>query len=514
MTTVDDGRWVLFKVNSHPILMQEGRSDLLALLDARSGKLLAAQPTLSANDQIIAEGLRSLIEKAESESTAWPSRLQVTEAVLASLVRPLVEPHGVRVEACTDADVAGIIGEARTYLRASLDETVAQERPYEATSSEDYSPYGPIRMRRSPYWLLAKRLAAEGWIRSDGRIGLGLYDLIDSELLGPALEYASKTLQNTADPFAYGTILAKLFSYRDWVPLVGQYEACGRQIFDLNDRLTEMLVHTDVGEVTLQDLHLPYDACFIRFGARSEIRLPFEEGRWEYVDGAFVAWTPYDEAGERRLKLGFATVHEDGLAVGYPGPTFDLLPEELKLPVPDAIARALQRRVRLQATPEPGDNESVQALKSYIRQEAEDSGEVVAAAASLLVNALFYLESIEHHLPSPSPGRDTPPDLLAKWMSVPQQRRHKQVSRLTADGYAVVRMVGGEIDAGSKVSTGAGLNRKVHWRRGHWRMQRHGEALAQRKRIWIKPTLVGADHSDSVELPGRIYVPSASNTPN
>lgn len=514
MNSVTVGQWVLFKANAHPILLPDGRSDLYAVVDARSGKLLGARASLSANDQLISDGLRALMEKVESEALVWPSVLQIAEASLEPLVRPLIEPYGVRVEVTTDADVAAVVGEARTFLRSRLDETVPQERPYEATSGEDYSPYGPIRMRRAPYWLLGKKLASEGWIRSDGRIGLGLYDVIDSELLRPALDYASKTLQNTADPFAYGTTLAKLFSYRDWVPLVGQYEACGRQIFDLNDRLTEMLVHTDVGEVTLQDLHLPYDACFIRFGARSEIRLPFEEGRWEYVDGAFVGWTPYDESGERRLKLGFSTVHEDGLGVGYPGPTFDLLPEELKLPVPDAIARALERRVRRLATPEPGDNDSAAALKSYIRQEAEDSGEVVAAAASLLVNALFYLESIEHHLPSPSPGRDTPPDLLAKWMSVPQQRRHKQVSRLTADGYAVVRMVGGEIDAGSKVSAGVGLNRKVHWRRGHWRMQRHGEALAQRKRIWIKPTLVGAEHSDSVELPGRIYVPSASNTTN
>lgn len=506
---------MLFRANAYPILLQEGRSDLYAVVDAQSSALLGARACLAGSEEALDECLRSLFNGFPSTDSPLPAVLQVTQASIETLLSPHLAPQGVRVEVVTDDDVAATVREAKTFLQARLDETAPQEKPYEARSSEDYSPYGPIRMRGTPYWLIAKKLASEGWIQADGRIGMGMYDIVDRELMAPCLQVARDTLQHTAEPHAYATVVAKIFSYRDWVPLVGQYEACGRQIFDLNDRLTEMLVHTDLGEVTLQDLHLPYDACFIRFGARSEIRLPFDEGRWEYVDGAFVAWAPWDDAGGRRLKLGFASVHEDGMGFGYPGPTFDLIPEELMLPVPDAIARALDRRVRLLGTPEPGDSESTAALKSYIRHELEESGDIVKAAASLLVNALFYLESIEHHLPAPTPGRDTPPDLLAKWMSVPQVRRHKQVSRLTADGYAVVRMVGSEIDVGStKAATGVNLHRKVHWRRGHWRMQRHGEALAQRKRIWIKPTLVGADHADEVELPGRIYVPTAPNAPN
>lgn len=34
----------------------------------------------------------------------------------------------------------------------------------------------------------------------------------------------------------------------------------------------------------------------------------------------------------------------------------------------------------------------------------------------------------------------------------------------------------------------------MHWRTGHFRMQRHGPALSLVKRIWIEPMLVGAGH--------------------
>ena len=34
---------------------------------------------------------------------------------------------------------------------------------------------------------------------------------------------------------------------------------------------------------------------------------------------------------------------------------------------------------------------------------------------------------------------------------------------------------------------------RLHWRRGHWRDQRHGEGLHLRKRLWIQPTIVNAE---------------------
>lgn len=34
---------------------------------------------------------------------------------------------------------------------------------------------------------------------------------------------------------------------------------------------------------------------------------------------------------------------------------------------------------------------------------------------------------------------------------------------------------------------------RMHWRRGHWRMQAHGEGHRERKTLWIEPMLIGGD---------------------
>jgi len=379
----------------------------------------------------------------------------------------------------------------------------------------EYSPYAPIRMRTHPYWQVARGLARDGNVTADGRIDVGLYDFVDAVLIHPMIQSlagaASSGEINGVDG-AVGGIAAKVLVQKNWVPLIGQFEACGRQIFDLHDHLADMLLHTDVKDVTLENLHVPYAAFYVRLGIQETVRLPFGQDQFEYVDGAFVALAPWDEHGNLRMKVGFSTVHADGRGVGYPGPFFDLLPDELRLPVPDAIDAALRRRL-LEQSEAPGDDPFTTALKSHLRAEIEDSAELMHHCAALLFNALFYLESIEHHLPEPSPGRDTPPKQVALWLGQPS-RRHKLKSSLTADGYAVVRLVGGELDSPSSGAGQTGLSRRVHWRRGHWRMQPHGPQKSLRRRQWIKPILVGGATDAGPDASyGHIYVlPDASNS--
>ena len=39
-------------------------------------------------------------------------------------------------------------------------------------------------------------------------------------------------------------------------------------------------------------------------------------------------------------------------------------------------------------------------------------------------------------------------------------------------------------------STGARGKYRTHWRRGHWRVQRHGQARKDTKLIFIEPVLI------------------------
>jgi hypothetical protein len=100
---------------------------------------------------------------------------------------------------------------------------------------------------------------------------------------------------------------------------------------------------------------------------------------------------------------------------------------------------------------------------------------------------------------------------VAKWQNNPS-KRNKLKAALTADGYAIVRLVGTELDAGKPQQGATGLSRRIHWRRGHWRMQPYGPESALRRRIWIKPMLVGSDAGQGVEpLHGHIYMAEPSD---
>ena len=175
--------------------------------------------------------------------------------------------------------------------------------------------------------------------------------------------------------------------------------------------------------------------------------------------------------------------------------------------LPEAIDASLARRLAMYDAEDnsPDADKETAAINSYRRAEARESTELLKAGATLLVNSLFYLENLgSTALPEPGPGRDTPSDRVALWHQVASPKRHKQKASLTSDGYAIVRLVGSEVaDTFGRAAAGSV---RPHWRRGHWRWQAHGAALALRKRILIKPVMVGAADHDGTPLPGHIYM--------
>jgi hypothetical protein len=83
--------------------------------------------------------------------------------------------------------------------------------------------------------------------------------------------------------------------------------------------------------------------------------------------------------------------------------------------------------------------------------------------------------------------------LLAKIMASPSLVLNYRFARTVA-----VRNERGELVRPDQV-TGDGRPRAVHWRRGHWRRQRHGPKLREVKRVFIAPVLVnGARYAGDV----------------
>lgn len=379
-----------------------------------------------------------------------------------------------------------------------------------------HSPYAPVRYQDQAWWLYARMLAKQGRVTAAGLLAkapndpLDFYQRVEKEFLEPYVTNFVRFIQAQPNGAEHaGIALAQMYDTLDWIPLCAQYEACGRQIFDVSSSLTAMLSRTSVAECTLESWNPPYDAFFLRFGKQDHARLPFidEESEFEYLDGAFIAVSPCDKPHKgRRVRFGLTTVRESGKGMTLPGYFLDFLPETADLPIPEAIDLALQRWVKI-LTPDDTVSEQEQAFRQLRLNRYKDAAELIREAALLIFNALFYIESLPPAEKSVlTPGRDVPTELAKIWDASSPKSQRKLISKLTRDGYAVVRMLGKEYDTPPTLSTNGGESVSTHWRRGHWRQQRHGPALALIHRIWIKPVLVNPlAKDDGADLPGHLY---------
>lgn len=366
------------------------------------------------------------------------------------------------------------------------------------------SPYAPIRLREEDWWQFARQVGVEGFVTPNGMISGNLTDLIMSSLIAPKMRaIGNLSTGSPEDQYALGQTFVKLLVQRHWVPFVAQYELNGRQIFDLNDEVVSLLGKTDITDCTLQEWNPPYDCFFVRFGKQELIKLPFDSG-FEYLDGAFIAVTPWGEPGgpKRRLKIGLTTVKDDGSGVMMPGYFIDFTPDEQLMNVPEAIESFLKRKFS-DLDDDEGDGPNHAAIVALRKEELTESAELLRQSTALVVNALYYIESIGS-TKDLSPGRDVPPELHVKWEQTPLIRRHKLTRRFTSEGYALVRMMGDEFQHSGAAVDDSRADVSTHWRRGHWRRQPHGPQLMMRKRVWIRPVLVNParPHDD---LPGHIY---------
>lgn len=379
------------------------------------------------------------------------------------------------------------------------------------------SPYAPIRWRRYLWWQYAEHVAKEGRVLANGNLTTEFEPRMQQEFVVPEIKEAAKEIKQNPDSFDIGGAIAKTMEIRHWAPLVAQYELNGRQIFDVSENLTELLLNTDVKDCTLSGLNLPYDGFFLRFGKQDSIKTPWDkdEGTFEYVDGAMIAVTPYDANGVTgmRLKIGLSTVKENGVGVLTSGYFLDFTPNELLLNVDSAIDRAIERRrLDIGNTFNAIGSQMMGAIGDRLINSMEEGSELARKTMPLVINALFYLESLPT-LPPEGPGRDTSSELVSKWNSSKPDRQYKLKSQLKANGYTVVRLVGREIETPEVDASETGASKRPHWRRGYWREnQAYGPKNSLRKRVLIKPVLVNAAKANADEIPGHIYKTQAKKS--
>lgn len=310
----------------------------------------------------------------------------------------------------------------------------------------------------------------------------------------------------------------------------GRFVQAGRQIIDFPPALTEMLAETDIDDIPLNSINLPYASQYLYFGPQPSLEI---EPDW-LVDGAYVEQR--GASGDVRFTVT-AVPHEQALsAQWYLFPeveyTQDFVGEFRSMDLATAIDTVLSSRLAelmkrralaggdITATLEEAATESGMALPAgvsvvdvsptlaAVRDDiTRRRHPVYKAALQLVVNALCYVAAYPEDIDTVWP-EGTPDSLKQKALHGKGKEQMRAKSKLTALGYVPVHICGKRV-AEQRTHRGIPAHGHVatHWRRGHWRNQVHGPARSLRKLIWVMPVVVGSKHADEPEA-GHVYLVS------
>lgn len=313
----------------------------------------------------------------------------------------------------------------------------------------------------------------------------------------------------------------------------GRYVQSGRQIFDFPPSMVEMFKETDVEDIPLNMVRMPYTCQYLYFGAQPDLEL---EPGW-FIDGAYVE--RFQEDGDFAVTVTAcpADHSQSHLWPGYAEPYFSqgflerFRTTDLGTAVDEVLAEEMATHNK-RINEVPGSKDITAEVTAEAVAAGEDIPEgvqlvdqsgvnsrvrldttsrrfpVYRAALRLVVNALCYMTAYPDDVEASWP-EGTPERLKAQTTSPKFKEARNAKSKLEALGYVPVHFCGRAWTQPAVPSSGTGRKGvATHWRRGHWKRQPHGEGRKLRKLIWIMPTLVGREDAAGDDPLGHIYLMS------
>jgi hypothetical protein len=298
------------------------------------------------------------------------------------------------------------------------------------------------------------------------------------------------------------------------------HRANGGAIYLLPDRLVEEFDNTDCGEVRVGDIRLPFATLFLKFAPPHPIFLASGAS----VDGCYLA-----NQGEELLVSLTSCLqgvdYQKSLSVACVDPTFSLhLPTaDPELSINASVERGIEEFLATNAPPEKDESTTIErpdGTVSYIRDIRAESRKrrielfrsqepVFRACLNIIVNAACFISFRPEDITEAWEGE--PPNELIDAANDPgttrrgRDRKQEAKRKLESGDYTRIKICGQKLfsePAGEGVE-GHKTSPRAHWRRGHWRRQRHGEALSLVTLRWIRPTIVKKGTTSLVEA--RIY---------
>ena len=286
----------------------------------------------------------------------------------------------------------------------------------------------------------------------------------------------------------------------------------GRNIFSFSKELLEMLENTDVDDVTYDSFKLPFDNFYLSL---RPLELKISKDSDKIIEGVYIE---IDRMSMEKTVDNDGIVYWNDYAVGFHfvGDFEDFIvkyhdkvwndygsggrsfwnfafyysKKENIVTVSDAI-NDWQSVEEYSLFPENKDEITDEHLDilNYYR-------DLVNSTYKIIVNCMLYLsmnrtdKDIETQH-----AKDLPFNFNKKLQFAKTEKEKSKIEKKIAEtGFSKINFVGNTYKkSANRNNETSNINVSPHWRRGHWRNQRYGENLVEKKLIWIKPVIVNRD---------------------
>lgn len=358
------------------------------------------------------------------------------------------------------------------------------------------SEFGCVRFRQSAFSRLASDAGRAGCMSVDGVISASAFAASDVT----CIRYIEGLKTQFGESFdAIYLMGAKTLGQQ--VVLHAAYISAGQQTFQFSKDLIEGFKRTDLSGTPIGLLKLPFAAGFLHFGRQDDLEInDVFRNSADFVDGAYFHCGP---DGQLTVQLTLSKRTPTGL-LGLCGPHFTASKEALAMDAHRALQVIMDAEVESVCSGAVGEN----ALRSAMTEWNVTHGRVLHASLSLVLNALFYLDAYGADTEEVAPEA-APPALRLAFEKATTSKKPKAIrearNQILADGFTTVRLCGQtKSNFDGVAGTKDGSDVRMHWRRGHWRMQPCGPQLSVIKRVWVRPSLVGKGDAD--QMPGHQYI--------
>ena len=301
----------------------------------------------------------------------------------------------------------------------------------------------------------------------------------------------------------------------------------GKNMFSFSKELLSMLEKTDVDDIKPDSFHLPYDIFYISL---KPLNIKIEDNREEIIEGVYISHNIWDFNGEHPegyCDLSFYFVGNfKGIFLEHVPHVTGRMPVTIDNKVTyDEWQEGSFWNVWLSFDKRDGRETVKQSIDFYLQEQKEyiftkedeklkpsefetnyynSTVFLLKNTINLVINCLLYLSlptekiDIEKKYPENLPHNF---NKKLKYSRSPKEQE-KISTKIDQLGFSKINYIGQSYkrDYSSIFSE---IIQQPHWRRGHWRNQRYGEKLKDKKLIWIQPTIVGKDIN--LSLQGHVY---------